>query len=432
MLTRPADTLLREFHGPTQMTLCPCGQMIDTLDAIRVWDHRLCRSGSNRPLPQTYAGGRGLLNTLLHIQDGLRRGKLTLKALQEPPFALDIKIHPKFPTLVMFKYNMLESVMSLPLVQQCRGIILDAGENWRTVARPFDKFWNIGEALASPIDWRTASVYEKLDGSLMIMYWYRGAWQVASSGTPDAGGTVDGQDFTFADLFWSTWSAKGYQFPMKTWEANTFMFELTSPYNRIVVRHAEPNLRLIGVRANYSGIEMPISLCGNFKYDVVRQFGRLKSHDELTASFEAMNPLEQEGYVAVDSQQNRVKIKHPGYVDLHHMRGNGFGPKRILSIILRGEASEVLGYFPEWKADFAKVQNAYDNLEAEILTAYGRHAAIEVQKDFALAVIGYPFSGVLFALRSKKVASVADAFEEMHIDRLLLLLRLQDIETEGV
>jgi tRNA splicing ligase len=53
------------------------------------------------------------------------------------------------------------------VVQECRGLILDESANWRIVAFPYTKFFNYGEEHAASIDWSTACVQEKLDGSLM-------------------------------------------------------------------------------------------------------------------------------------------------------------------------------------------------------------------------------------------------------------------------
>jgi hypothetical protein len=37
---------------------------------------------------------------------------------------------------------------------------------------------------------RPVRVYEKLDGSLMTLYWFEGQWRVASNKLPAAGGQV--------------------------------------------------------------------------------------------------------------------------------------------------------------------------------------------------------------------------------------------------
>ena len=186
------------------------------------------------------------------IQELLRTGRESLDELVAR-FKLLIKRHPKWPNLVQFRYDMLESDMSLPLVQQCRGLILDEATNWTVVARPFDKFWNEGEGHAACIDWNTARVQEKIDGTLIILYWYAEQWNAATLGMPDAGGQVDANDFTFADLFWRTFKHDPI---LDNRHDLTLLFELTSPYNRIVVRHAEPKVTLIGVRSTKTGREL--------------------------------------------------------------------------------------------------------------------------------------------------------------------------------
>lgn len=64
----------------------------------------------------------------------------------------------------------------------------------------------------------------------------------------------------------------------------------------------------------------------------------------------------------------------------------------------------------------------YWDLVLLISDTYDLHCDIEVQKDFALAVKHYPFSGVLFALRSGKAATITSALTTMSVDKLLSLL----------
>src|SRR4051812_39544178 len=68
-------------------------------------------------------------------------------------YAIKCKKHGKYPNLLLFKYDQLESPFAEPLVRECRGIILDSEDNWRIVCRPFSKFFNAQESLAAPIDW---------------------------------------------------------------------------------------------------------------------------------------------------------------------------------------------------------------------------------------------------------------------------------------
>ncbi len=59
--------------------------------------------------------------------------------------------------------------MGEKIVQQCRGIILDEANNWQIVSYPYDKFFNYEESYAPQLDWSTAKIFEKLDGSLMTL-----------------------------------------------------------------------------------------------------------------------------------------------------------------------------------------------------------------------------------------------------------------------
>jgi len=75
--------------------------------------------------------------------------------------------------------------MEFPIVRECRGIILDSKNGWQVVAFPYKKFFNHGEPFASEIDWTTAKIFEKIDGSLASVYWYDQKWHVASSSVPE-------------------------------------------------------------------------------------------------------------------------------------------------------------------------------------------------------------------------------------------------------
>lgn len=139
---------------------------------------------------------------MMQVQKFLREGG-TLSALLNTR-AIKANRSAVHPSLVLLKYNQIDSPMADPIVQECRGVILDESDDWRVVSRSFSKFFNAEEVHAAPIDWSTAVVQEKLDGSLCVLYFHAGKWRVQTSGHPDAAGQVGGEPFTFADLFWKT------------------------------------------------------------------------------------------------------------------------------------------------------------------------------------------------------------------------------------
>ena len=345
----------------------------------------------------------------------------------EASFHVSHKRHGKYPNLVQLKYSQIDSPLGDKLVQECRGIILDQDDKWRVVAWPFRKFFNQGEPHAATIDWKTARVHEKLDGSLMVLYWYDGEWQVATTGMPDAAGMVHGTNKLFMQLFWETWYKLRWELPGGINHGYTFMFELTSPYNRVVVRYPEAKLHLVGMKSVWMGTEVPIRY--RTIYNPAREWA-LNNLDSVLATFESMSPLEQEGYVIVDDAFNRVKVKHPGYVALHHLRSS-FSVRRLVEMVRRGETDELLVHFPEWKDTILGVKAAYDGLVVQLEQDYREIAGITERRDFAMMANQSVWPAAHYLLRDGKATTVKAALQNVHVDRMLGLLGVENLRVEA-
>lgn len=354
---------------------------------------------------------------MLTVQRFLRSGR-TLEEL-ERRYAIKHRIHTRYPELVLLKYEQTESPMGERIVQECRGIILDRSRDWVVTARGFDKFFNAGEGHAASIDWPSARVQEKLDGSLCLMYFYADSWHVATSGSPDASGQVGSHQFTFAELFWQVFRDRGYHLSPDDDPDLCFMFELTSPYNRIVCAQPESDLRLLGIRCRTSGIESHPSRYAH-RYSVVQEFP-LADLQAIQDSFTGIDPINREGYVVLDKRFNRIKVKHPGYVALHHLK-EGFSKARLVELVRSGESSEFLTYFPEWIEDFNEVTTKYVTLLQHLETAWEELKDIETQKEFALQAVKTRYSGALFAMRAQKTPSIKQYLREVSLNNLVKVL----------
>lgn len=331
--------------------------------------------------------------------------------------------HKKYSKLVLLKYSQLESPMGEKIVQQARGIILDSDRDWQVVSFPYTKFFNYGEGRAAEIDWNSAKVYEKLDGSLMTLYWYDSQWQVASSGTPDASGNVHACKLTFAELFWQVFEEMGYQSSIST--SNCYMFEMLTPYNRVITRFEGNKLILHGAREMSSYKEIvPAAVAIAYGWECVRTH-HLNNWEGILEAAKNLDPMVSEGYIVCDAKFNRVKIKSPQYVALAHLKG-GFGVRRMVEIIRANEGCEFLSYFPEWTALYTSISEAYQNLIMEIDSDYARLQSIELQKDFATEAKQTRCPGILFALRSGKSNSATHALTQMPIRSLEALLDIEE------
>ena len=343
---------------------------------------------------------------VLNIQTLLRTQTDALAQLKT--LGVEPKAHPQWPNLLQFTYDQIAASehKSHPVVVESRGLILDQDQNWRVVAQPFTRFFNQGETGAADIDWSTARVQEKLDGSLMIVYWYAGAWQVATKGSPDAGGNVGEHSFTFAELFWRTWQDQ-YSDVNALIPGWTYCFELTSQYNRIVTQQSDNtgNLTLIGVR-DQDGAEHPVALWAHC-WDVVREFA-LTSVADVLAAADALDPAYQEGYVVVDQHWRRIKIKSPRYVLIHHLK-DSLHTRGLVELVQRGEDSEVFAYFPDLRVRYDQILAQMHSLGQEIDQWFIQVAVSNTsRKNFALAAqaqVPTPVLGAMFALLDAKQAN---------------------------
>ena len=240
-------------------------------------------------------------------------------------YSLCLRKHPTLP-LVQLSYDQKSASFAEEVTRECRGLILEC-DSWRVVSMPFYKFFNAGEQhAAKDFDWTTARVYEKIDGSMMTLYHHSNAWHVASQKLPAADGDVPGATCTFAQAFWHVWKRRGLKLPTRT--DRCYVFELTLKEHSIVVRHEVASLTLLGARDLNSLAELPCEEIGAANgWPSARCYDRL--FDSATGpclkgvkdAAKALDPIRQEGFVAVDKDFRRLKIKSPAYVALHHLQG---------------------------------------------------------------------------------------------------------------
>ena len=260
--------------------------------------------------------------------------------------------------LVCFKYG-IEADFSDPLVCEARGIIIDV-KHQTVVCRPFDKFFNVQEQYAADIDWNTAKVLEKIDGSLIKLYWYNGKWTFATSSTCDASdASVAGyKGVTYRDIIAR---ADNYsRIPFDDLNKNrTYLFELVSPMTQVVIRYDKTSLYYLASFDNMTGEEVEVDLFEEFKRP--RSYP-LKTIDECISAAMELNrdseeEIKDEGFVVVDGQHRRIKIKSPAYIALHRAVTNKvFTVKRITELYQQG-------------ADLVKLAKDFPN-EARIIKYY--------------------------------------------------------------
>lgn len=337
---------------------------------------------------------------------------------------LEVKIKDN---LVLLKYNQIAADWRKTALYDCRGIILDMTDNWNVVCYPYRKFFNIEEGYCAPINWDNAVVFEKADGSLMTLWYYKGEWRCSTSGTIDADSTCNGGEFTFADLLWQ--AAKEMYGSKEEFLARlnphfNYMFELCTPYNIVVTQHTESKILLHGVRDMRTWEEDFID-----DYDLFK----VKTHDinneaDMRATFGNMT-WQEEGYIVMDkTNMNRGKSKNPAYVSVHHQK-SGVSPYEIVNIIKINEIDEFCVYFKERTELILLLKANWDILERRLNTIWVdtlKSGNYETQRDFALSVqtIDREFHGMMFKMKSGKIKTIREGMCEL--DNRFLYNYLQD------
>ena len=381
------------------------------------------------------------------------------KLLSEKPYCLHItKDNFNGKNLVMFKYDQIESDMSLPIVQECRGLILDFDTN-EIVSFPFKKFFNAGETNAAEIDWSSCWVGEKIDGSITKVVKIGDKLLWSTNGVPNAFNAPLAEQIgctakSFGDLMLiglknafdeylkkaldNHWCIDKWFDSPEEWfksllqEGYTYIFELTSPFSKVVVQFHDTKLNFLGCRNNETFEETYFTDHDLKNYFNTPKVFPLTSLDECKKATEAMGP-DQEGFVVCDKNFNRIKVKSILYVSLAHMRNNGvLSYERGIEIVRGNELGEVLTYFPEFKPHLEKIKNAYDSLIAslnESWLAYNqldpfiietrKDKAIWIQKNFKVPAVG-------FMLIDGKVESVADWAKQVPAKNLVKILGFKE------
>lgn len=331
----------------------------------------------------------------------------------------------EYENKILLKYDQLSSptMMAMTEMQDCRGIILEKG-TWKVLSLAFRKFFNSEEGNAHKIDWNTARVQEKLDGTLIQLYWdeHKGKWFAGTTGTAEGEGEVNNKmGTTFNDLFFQTVTEK-YNLDLNNLKkTHCYVFELTTPYNIVVKPHANSSATLLTVR-NLETLEEESSANGfasNLKVPYVTHYDlNAKNAGALIRTFENM-PWSEEGYVVVDANFNRVKIKNPAYVAVHHLKGKS-AEHNIITIVKSNEIEEFGATFPERKEELEKLKVNYDILLAKLLVTWEelklrkpKNIMPAEKKKYAAAVFEVcekhnlkPFTGLFFGLNDGKVESV--------------------------
>lgn len=308
------------------------------------------------------------------------------------------QVHPTLPLTI---WNYSEKVQYENLWDEatlmCRGLVTD--DKGDIVATPFKKFFNIEEGKYTPTE--TFEVYEKMDGSLGIVFWYQGQWVVATRGS-----------FTSDQAIKATELLKKYNTDIM-FRHMTFCFEIIYPENRIVLDYkGEEKLVLLGAFDNW-GKDYDITDWDEWGFDVVKKYDGINDYKQL----KEMVKNDQEGFVVKFSNGDRVKVKGVEYLRLHKIMTNvsttgiweylknGEDVMELLKDVPDEFYNKIKNYVKELRYFYFQIsEDVGKKFDGKMYGKYNDKEPITDRKEYAEWVLQQPkhLSGILFRMFDKK------------------------------
>jgi hypothetical protein len=256
---------------------------------------------------------------MLKIQQYLQTNGL--QALQEN---YGIKSTEHEDGRIILNYHQIDSdhLKYEDIVREARGLVLNKTD-WSLVARSFPRFFNLGECkqVQDKFQWEQSIAMEKVDGSLILIYYWNGSWRINTRGG-FGDNPINDSPFTFAQLVEGT-LPDGWRSSFDP--TITYVGELCSLYNKVVKHYASPTFYLL---TTFIG---EMELTHSATNDIAKEAGLQIPEEHLFEDVcdvqaflteKASKDPTYEGVVLRDKNNRRLKAKSSSYVHLHRLSNN--------------------------------------------------------------------------------------------------------------
>lgn len=273
-----------------------------------------------------------------------------------------------------------------------RGLVTDLEGN--IIARSFRKFHNIEEGRHTPT--QEFDVFEKVDGSLVIVFWHESEWIVATRGS-----FVSPQAQHARDLLHKYFGSDDF----KLHTDKTYSFEIIYPQNRIVVDYRDADelvfLTAFGVDGSEyidAGVELAeynIRCAKRYSYTDVEQL-------------KALNWENAEGFVVRFSNGERVKVKFQKYLDLHRTLTN-ISAASVWDMLCKDPSAlsidDIPDEFMSWvEQKWKQLKDEYDAIFASVHDIFESLAACTSNRtEFAKQASKHENAKLLFMLYDRRM-----------------------------
>lgn len=295
---------------------------------------------------------------------------------------IDKRVHPS-GQLILYNYSKSceQKHKWNQYTEMCRGLICDINGN--IVARPFKKFFNL-EELKDPsvIPNLPFVAYDKLDGSLGILYWFNDAPFIATRGA-----------------FESPQAKHATKILLKQYgnyigeldRKKTYLFEIISPEDAHIIKYSGvDDIFLIGVIDIETGEEDEITNWTRI-FKIPKIFDGCDDYKKIREVFSGEN---REGFVIKFANNYRLKMKYESYFKLFNASKDrnrneksiflqytsGKNPYEDLSIFEEEVAIYIKECIAKFEEKYAQIEKEYKELYQQSANCPNEKAVIDFFK----------------------------------------------------
>lgn len=277
-----------------------------------------------------------------------------------------------------------------PITIMARALVTDNKGN--VIARSFNKFHNIEENLHKPS--QEFSVYEKMDGSLGLLFYYENEWIISSRGSfrseqsIEAKKMLEGKDLD------------------KLNKEFAYSFEIIYPENKIVVDYGSQRDLVFLAAFKVDGKEVTeesINSLIEAGFTIVKEY----KFDDYT-TIKNLNKHNAEGFIVrFHRTGDRVKIKFENYIHLHKFAIN-LNEKSVWNMYCSGKTLEecmkgLPDEFYDWfKEEWDKLDKKFNEIKQQCLETFEKYKEIKEKKDFVKATFNHNHFNLIINIYSGK------------------------------
>jgi len=270
---------------------------------------------------------------------------------------------------------------------------------------PFTRFFNHGEEDAAHVNFSNSDMLEKMDGSMVAVFFphkdqkhpefhTRKMMSTHDEDNSRSLTTFDGKEAKFIPTIRKYVNALRFQEQDVNY---TFVFEFVDEISYVLTKYQphQYGLYLLGARNIQDHRELSENELDRIAVRIgskrTRRFDTVSDHSEIQKMLDlaAAETPDFEGYVFRDKTTgNRVKVKDSRYVEKHHLL-DSLSYKNLIPLILKGEAEEIVTYFPHAKKRIEKFKKTFaDYIEKTVKIVQKWQASGLNKRDLSIEIHG--------------------------------------------